>query len=136
MDQLVNKLLSRTKTTSQKWSLLALVLVDSLSWSRAGAEVLGLGLILLGWTPFPFLLGRTKTKTSSQISTRVLALGLCVNNLGLGFKHIPPPPTSWVGPRRRLSPNGGSAAPKVPTGGLRYSPVTHNCPILEDCRIS
>ena len=97
MDQLVNKLLSRTKTTSQKWSLLALVLVDSLSWSRAGPEVLGLGLIILGWTTFPYLLGRTKTKTSSEMVTLVLALGLCVNNLGLGlgFEHILPPPLGW-----------------------------------------
>ena len=30
------------------------------------------------------------------------------------------------------SPNGGSGAPKVPTGGLRYSPVIPNCPLLQD----
>ena len=44
------------------------------------------------WTPIPYLLlAWTKAKTSSQIGTLVLALGLRVNNLGLGFKHIPPP---------------------------------------------
>ena len=91
----MNKLSSRTNTSSQKWSLLVLVLLDSWPWSRAGPEVLGLGLILLGCTPFPCLLGRTKTKTSSQKVTLSLALGLCVNNLGLGFEHIPSPLLGW-----------------------------------------